>query len=122
MIDLISLLAQATNPAAGAGGGAPTAQPQPDFWRLMGPLLIAFAALYFFMFWSQRKERKKFADMLANLKRNDKVQTVGGVLGTVVEVRDDEVVLKVDENSNTKMRFARSAVKHVLHVAGSKNE
>jgi preprotein translocase subunit YajC len=66
------------------------------------------------MFRGQKKDRQKHADMLANLKRNDRVQTIGGVLGTVVDVRDSEVILKVDETNNVKMRFNRSAVKEVL--------
>jgi len=52
--------------------------------------------------------------MLAALKKGDKVQTAGGILGTVVEVRDSEVVVKVDENANTRLRFARSAIQAVL--------
>ena len=51
--------------------------------------------------------------MLATLAKGAKVTTVGGVLGTVVEVRDEEVVVKVDENSNTRMRFAKSAINAV---------
>ena len=54
--------------------------------------------------------------MLAGLKRNDRVQTIGGVLGTVVEAREHEVILKVDESSNTKMRFNRAAIKEVLYA------
>jgi preprotein translocase subunit YajC len=55
--------------------------------------------------------------MLKGLKRNDRVQTIGGILGTVVETRDDVVVLKVDEANNVKMHFNRSAIKEVLHEA-----
>jgi preprotein translocase subunit YajC len=36
------------------------------------------------------------------------------VLGTVVDVRDNEVVVKVDESSNTKMTFIRSAIHRVI--------
>jgi len=42
------------------------------------------------------------------------VQTIGGILAGVVEVREDRVLLKVDETSNTKIWFARSAVHKVL--------
>jgi preprotein translocase subunit YajC len=52
--------------------------------------------------------------MLSALKRHDRVQTIGGVIGAVVEVKDDEVVLKVDETNNIKMRFARSAVQQII--------
>jgi preprotein translocase subunit YajC len=42
------------------------------------------------------------------------VQTIGGVIGTIVEVKDAEVVVKIDETTNTKIRFARSAIQQVL--------
>jgi len=63
---------------------------------------------------SGRKEKKKKAAMMANLAKNAKVQTVGGIIGTVVELKNDEVVLKVDESGHTRIRFARSAVQQVL--------
>jgi preprotein translocase YajC subunit len=42
------------------------------------------------------------------------VVTIGGIVGTVVATRDDEVVLKVDESTNTKMTFVRKAIQRVL--------
>ena len=48
------------------------------------------------------------------LKRGDRIQTIGGILGTVVESREDEVIVKVDESSNTKIHFTRSAIHRVL--------
>ncbi|RMF85901.1 MAG: preprotein translocase subunit YajC [Planctomycetota bacterium] len=103
------ILAQTTQPAGGAGG-APAAF-DPGSLICIGLALLVF---YWFLFRGQRKERQKHAEMLTNLKRNDRVQTIGGILGTVVDVRDHEVVLKVDETNNVKMRFNRSAVKEVL--------
>jgi preprotein translocase YajC subunit len=43
-----------------------------------------------------------------------KVMTIGGIKGTVTDVREDEVVVKVDESSNTKMRFTRGAIQKVV--------
>lgn len=48
--------------------------------------------------------------MVASLQRNDRVRTIGGILGTVVDVRDDEIVLKVDESNNTKIRISPNAI------------
>jgi len=50
------------------------------------------------------------------------VQTVGGVIGTVVELKSDEVVLKVDDSGHTRIRFARSAIQQVLKPAKSGSE
>lgn len=107
MSDLWMLIAQASQPASGAA-------PRDGFMSVMFPLLLAMGVFYFIVMRGQRKDRKKVQDMLDNLKRSDRVQTIGGVLGTVVDVRDQEVVLKVDETNNVKMRFNRSAIKEVL--------
>jgi preprotein translocase subunit YajC len=80
-------------------------------------LLVIFAMLMFFVFSSskaKRNEQKQRDDMLKNMKRGDRVMTAGGILGSVVDVRDNEVVLKVDEGSNTKIKFSRDAIKRVL--------
>ena len=111
MTDFLTLIAQATTQPA--GGAAP---PTGSFMRFMFPLLLAFGVFYFLIFRGQRKDKKHHAEMLTNLKRNDRVQTIGGVLGTVVDAREHEVILKVDESSNTKMRFNRSAIKEVLYA------
>ena len=52
--------------------------------------------------------------MLSALKKGDEVQTIGGVLGKVIETRDDRVLLKVDESSNAKMWFTRAAIQRVI--------
>lgn len=77
-------------------------------------LIIGLIVLYFFVFKSKRSQDKTRKNMLSQLKRGDKVQTIGGILGTVLEARDGEVLLKVDEGSNTKMRFTRSAIHRVV--------
>ncbi len=78
------------------------------------PLLLGIVVLYFFVFRSKRNEDRKRQDMLASLKRGDRVQTIGGIHGTVVEANDSSVLLKVDESSNTKIRFSRSAIHRVV--------
>jgi preprotein translocase subunit YajC len=79
-------------------------------------LLLVFLVLMFGMTaFSQRKEKKKRAKMLESLSKNDRVVTIGGIIGTIVEVKDNEVVLKVDESSNTRMRFSRSSIQGVMN-------
>lgn len=104
---------------AAPGGGAPAGQaPGGGGFGLMLPLLFG---LMIFMIvtsmFSGRKEKKRRAEMLASVKKRDRVQTVGGIIGTVVELKGDELVLKVDEGSNTRIRFARSAVQQVIKSA-----
>ena len=109
MIDSWLLIAQATQPA---GQAAP--QGGDTFFRMFLPIILMVVVFWWIMFRPQRKERQRHAEMLKALKRNDRVQTIGGIIGTVVDARDDEVVLKVDENSNVKMHFNRGAIKEVL--------
>lgn len=82
----------------------------------LGPIILIFALLYFFMFRGQRKEEKKRKAMLSELKKGDRIMTIGGLKGSVVEIReqDDEVVIKIDESSNVKARFVRSAIQKVI--------
>ena len=78
------------------------------------PLIVVFGVLMFFMMGGPRREKKKHAKMLATMTKGNRVVTAGGILGTVVELRDNEVVVKVDENANTRIKFTREAIKSVL--------
>ena len=62
----------------------------------------------------KKREKREREEMYASMSRNDRVQTVGGVIGTILSVKDDEVVLKVDESTNTKMTFVKSSIQRIL--------
>lgn len=96
------------------GGTPPNTPPSPFGGGFLYMIVAIFAVMIVMQIFGGRKEKKRRAEMLASIKRHDKVQTIGGVIGTVAEVRDDEIVLKVDESTNTKMRFSRAAVQQVL--------
>ena len=61
-----------------------------------------------------KKQAKKRKEMMAGMNKNDRVLTRGGIIGVVMEVRDNEIILKVDESNNTRMHFARQAIQHVF--------
>ncbi|MCS7261826.1 MAG: preprotein translocase subunit YajC [Aquificaceae bacterium] len=69
-----------------------------------------FALFYFLLIRPQSKARKRHQQFLANLKKGDKVVTAGGVWGTVVEIGDQTVTLKVD--ANTRITFTKEAISH----------
>lgn len=106
--------ATTTTPGVADPTGTQAPAKPPSAWPILLPLILIMV----FMFWTsssaQRKEKKKRDSMLSALKRHDRVQTIGGVIGSVVEIKDSEIVLKVDETNNVKMRFSRSAVQQVL--------
>jgi preprotein translocase subunit YajC len=97
--------------AATGGGGAGTPPPQPGG---LDSLLITFVPLmiifYLFFIRPENKRRKQKEELLAAIKPKDKVVTVGGLHGSVVEVEGDEVVLLVDPKKDVKLRFRRSAI------------
>jgi preprotein translocase subunit YajC len=99
---------------AATSGDATGAAAQP---RGLGIEIFLFGAIILFIimtFLGGRREKKKYEAMLAAIKKNDSVRTVGGIIGSVVEVKPDVVVLKVDENSNTKITVARSKIEAVM--------
>ncbi len=114
-----------TTQPGGTGGTTPPAGPAGGLggaWFL--PLIaIMFVVMIFLSGRAQRAERKKKAALLAALKKHDRVQTIGGVLGTVTEIKGDEVVIRIDDANNTRMHFAKSAIQQVVRPGvGSKSE
>jgi preprotein translocase subunit YajC len=73
-----------------------------------GPLLIMLGLLYFLFIRPQKKEQEKRQSMLAALKKGDRVITIGGMYGTIVEITDKVVVLRVADK--VEVKFQKSAV------------
>ncbi len=67
-----------------------------------------FAMFYFLIIRPQQKQRKKHQEFIANLKKGDRVVTSSGIWGTVVEIGDKTVTLKVD--ANTRITFTKEAI------------
>jgi preprotein translocase subunit YajC len=86
-----------------------------SFWGLILPFVLMFAVFYFLYIRPQQKRQKQRNLMLSQLKKGDKVVTIGGLHGTIVELTDDTVVLRV--NDTVKMTFDRTAVNTVVESA-----
>ncbi|MGG1312379.1 preprotein translocase subunit YajC [Cohnella laeviribosi] len=84
------------------------------------PFVLMFVIFYFLLIRPQQKKTKERNNMLRALKKGDKVTTIGGLHGTIVELTDDKVVLKV--NDVTKLTFDRSAVNNVTARAEASSE
>ena len=113
MLELLTLIAQDPPPPAGGQQQVPGCGP------MAFPLLMMAVVFYFLLIRPQSREKKRRAEMIAAVKKNDRVITTGGIVGTVVSVKDDEVTLKVDESSNTKITFTRSAIQRVTSGEGT---
>ncbi|MCF6092752.1 preprotein translocase subunit YajC [Microaerobacter geothermalis] len=85
---------------------------QGNFLTSILPLILIFAIFYFFLIRPQQKKQKQRNAMLNALKKGDKVVTIGGLHGTIVELTDDKVTLRVADN--VKLQFERQAVNSVV--------
>jgi len=96
--------------AAGEGGGSSGLFQILTLWLPIGFLF------YWLLIRPQRREQATRRAMLRALKRNDRVITSGGIYGVVTNVHEsaDEVTVKVDEATNTKLRMTRGAISRVL--------
>lgn len=75
------------------------------------PLLFIFAIFYFMLIRPQKAREKEHQKMLNGLAKNDEVVTTGGIHGTVVNVKEKSVVLRVDEN--VKIEVERNCIAYV---------
>ncbi|MGN7453238.1 preprotein translocase subunit YajC [Paenibacillus pasadenensis] len=93
--------------ASQAGGG--------NIWTMLFPFILMFVVFYFLLIRPQQKKQKARNALLGALKKGDKISTIGGMHGTIVELTDDTVVLRV--NDTTRITFERSAINTVLNSA-----
>ncbi|WP_131282481.1 preprotein translocase subunit YajC [Blastopirellula marina] len=96
------------------------AAPKPEASVLESLMWLAPAALlligFFLLMRPEQKKRKEMDEMIANLKKNDRIETIGGILATVVSVKKDqgELVVRIDEKTNAEMRLKVRAIARVL--------
>jgi preprotein translocase subunit YajC len=102
----LPLLAADEQPAQPAPGGGLT--------QMLFPFVMIAIVFYFLMIRPQQRQQKQREELLSSVKKNDKVVTIGGIIGTVANISQDgkEVTLKVDDE--TRIRFQRSAIHAVI--------
>ncbi len=81
----------------GASGGCASMQ------KMMFPLLIIMVIWYLLLIRPQQKKEKNKQKMITELKKGDKVLTIGGLYGQVVMVKDNRIVIKVSEKTNLEV-------------------
>ena len=89
-------LLQAAQPAQGGG------------WTMWVMLILIFVIMWFFMIRPQRKQQKELQAFRDSLKNGDKVVTIGGIYGTVCEVKEEYVLIEVDKD--VKIRVSKQAL------------
>ncbi len=101
--------------AAEGGGGSSLC--------MLPSILIIFVLMYLFFIRPESQKRARHEEMIKQLKKNDRVMTVGGIYGTVVSVshEKDEVVLRVDDNNNTRIRVSCGSILRVIQQEESQD-
>jgi preprotein translocase subunit YajC len=113
---------QSTTSAPGSpnttGPQDPGPRPSGTPWMQFLPLILIFVVMYVLLLRGPRKQQQQHKQMVQSLKKNDKVRTIGGIYGTIMDVKGDEVILKVDESTNTRIRVSTSAIGKNLSQEG----
>ncbi|MBR5543658.1 MAG: preprotein translocase subunit YajC [Oscillospiraceae bacterium] len=76
------------------------------------PIIIIFVVFYFLLIRPENKKKKEIAKMRSNLKVGDEITTIGGIMGRVTNVRDDQLTIE-SSNDRSKLRIAKWAVSTV---------
>ncbi|MDT3366356.1 MAG: preprotein translocase subunit YajC [Bacteroidota bacterium] len=87
------------------------AQPQPGWFArnsMWIMLLLIFGVMWLFMIRPQRKQQKEAENFRNSLRKGDKVVTIGGIYGEIVEVNETTALIKVD--GDTKLRVSKNAL------------
>jgi preprotein translocase subunit YajC len=95
---------------------------EPSFLTMLPPILAMVVLFFVLMVWPQQREKQKRDAMLNSLKQNDRVVTIGGLIGTIANISPDgkEFTLKVDEK--TRIKFVRSGISHKIADESAKDE
>lgn len=86
-----------------------------SWFNMVLPFVLMFAVFYFLLIRPQQKKQKQRTAMLNSMKKGDKVTTIGGLHGTIAEIVDDTIILKV--NDATKLTFDKSAINAIVSSA-----
>lgn len=86
---------------------------QQGFMTLIVPFALMFGILYLLIIRPQKKKQKQLQEMITNVRKGDNVVTVGGVHGVVVSVKEKEVIIRVDDSKDVKLKIDKSALTSV---------
>lgn len=95
-----------TTASDGSGGGGGT-------WFTLVLLVGMIAVFYFFIIRPQKKQEKQVAQMRESLSVGDEIVTIGGIIGTVLIIKDDKLMIETG-NDKTKLTILRSSIKTIL--------
>jgi len=101
------LYAQTTTASA-----VPVASSPMSMITSFAPFIVIMGLFYFLMIRPQSAERKKKEEELKGIQRGDRIRTTGGIYGTVADIKDNILIVKISEN--TKIELEKSFVESVI--------
>lgn len=108
---MFNIIAYADGEAAAAGAGTSS-------MMSIGMIVLMFAVMYFLLIRPQRKKDKETKEMIAALGVGDVITTIGGIIGKITKIKEDEVMIVTgmtgNPNEQSTMRFAKWAIKDVV--------
>jgi preprotein translocase subunit YajC len=101
--------------------GSPTqpGQQPPPAWTSIAPLVLLVVVFYFALIRPQQKRQKQHAELLKNIRPGDKIVTSGGVVATVVTVKEKTVTIR---SADSKFEITKSSVAEITERSGQPNE
>lgn len=79
------------------------------------PIILVFIVFYFLLIRPQKKAQEAHKKMIAGLKKNDEVVTSGGIYGTIANVKEETITLRVDDN--VKIELQKSSISAIRRKA-----
>jgi preprotein translocase subunit YajC len=101
--------------AAASAESSNAAGAQGSMMTTLVTFVLIILIFYFLMIRPQKKKDKEAREMLNAMKKGDKVEPIGGIHGTVIAVKEQTVIVKVDDN--TRLEFSKSAISQVVDKA-----
>ncbi|MDV5120505.1 MAG: preprotein translocase subunit YajC [Candidatus Scalindua sp.] len=98
---------------------APQGNPMMQFLPL---LIIMFAIMYFLIIRPQKTKEKKRLELISNVRKQDRIVTTGGVHGVVTSVKENEVLIRVDDAKDVKLKIDKSAITSVTAPRDEKED
>ncbi len=86
------------------------------------PFILMFVVMYFLILRPQKRKDKDRKSLLSRIKKNDKVVTSGGIHGIIISVRENEVILRVDDAKDVKVKVDRTSIVAVVEVSHDDTE
>lgn len=119
---LVTLAETADSATPPAAPQTAQADPSTQLVSMLGMLVPLGLVFWLLIIRPESKRRKEREQVLNAVKVKDRVVTIGGLYGTVVDIEKDEIVLLVDPKKDVKMRFRRGAIDSVERPGENKSE